>query len=113
MYNKESPYHRRRAHLLQKSREARGNKQANQYISVDRFLNVFETIYNEYYQTKVTIHYRKGWYYLGQHHLHKSDLVKMMERMLVELHLEQVPTVEQEENNDVPCVAEGGVLEQH
>lgn len=111
MHGRESPYHRRRAHLLQRSREARGNKQANQYIAVDRFLNVFETIYNEYYQTKIVIHYRKGWYYLGQQHLHKSDLVKMMERMLVELHLEQVPTVEQEENNDVPRVAESIVLE--
>lgn len=103
MYGRENPYHRRRAHLLQRSKEARGNRTANQYISVDRFLNVFETIYNEYYQTRITIHYRRGWYYLGQQHLHKSDLVKMMERMLVELHLEQVPTVEQEEDNDVPC----------
>lgn len=97
MYDDSSPYHRRVARRLQKSRESRGNRYNNQFISVDKFLCTFEAVYNQYYQTNISIRYRRGWYYIGKEHLHKSDLVRLLERMLVQLHLDNVPSPNEEE----------------
>lgn len=98
MRNNETPYHRRRSHFLQRSRERRGDRQANQYISVDRFLCTFETVYNEYFQTHITVRYKSGWYYIGQEHLHKSDLVRLLEKMLVCLHTEMLEPQQPQED---------------
>lgn len=95
-----TPYHRRIARKLKKSRECRKDATVNVYISVDRFLNTFETVYNQYYQTSISIRYRRGWYYLGRDRLHKSDLVRILERMLVELHVEKTNIAEESENDD-------------
>ena len=98
MYGEKTPYHKRKARALQRARESRGDASINKYISVDRFLATFESIYNEYYGTKLTIRYSRGWYYLGSSHLHKSDLVRLMERMLAELHSESYPPPEEDNN---------------
>ena len=96
-----TPYHRTVSRRLKRSREKRQDLTVNKYISVDRFLNTFETVYNQYYGTSILIRYRHGWYYLGRDHLHKSDLVRMMEKMLVELHVESTNTTgEDESGND-------------
>lgn len=95
MYNRASPYHKRLAARLQKSRERRGNLHANRYTEIDRFMLAYERAYFDYYRQHITISYKMGWYYIANHKYRHSAVANMTALLLAKVQEEQYPQPEE------------------
>lgn len=100
MYNNCSPYHKRVAARLQKSKERRGSLQANRYTEIDRFMLQYEQAYHAYHGKKITLSYRHGWYYVGTEKVRHSTLQGMTNLLLARLQEEQAPTPTEEDTDN-------------
>lgn len=96
MINNQTPYHRRLAARLQKSKERRGALQANRYTEIDRFMLQYEQAHLAYYGKKITLSYRHGWYYLAHEKMRHGALLAQTNLLLAKLQEEQYPTPKEE-----------------
>ena len=99
MKDNKTPYHKRLAARLAKSKEQHSKERDNRYMQIDRFLCTFEKAWKDFYQDEVTVTYKHGWYYLQKQRLRHSDLEKILFSLFLQLQEIESPSPE-EKNND-------------
>jgi 23S rRNA maturation-related 3'-5' exoribonuclease YhaM len=81
----QTPYHKRIAHRLARSRMRQIEHQNNRYTEIDSFMVVFERAYQEYYRIPCKLQYKHGWYYLHgkryRHHQMERKLAMLFARL--------------------------------
>ncbi|MDE3021586.1 MAG: hypothetical protein KGI54_06970 [Pseudomonadota bacterium] len=79
-------YQRRLSHKLSKRRQTYESQRLDNFIRIDRFMLSFENAWLALYGEKITIQYRKGWYWIMGRRMRHSAVERITEIMQAEYH---------------------------